>query len=171
MQLSLQVRRLGETDAATYYMLRSRSVDRLSQPVEPEVRRELDARSCGMAARLAGYEAEGSHVWGAFFGETLIGTVALSRRSHATRGGFGVLWGMFVLPRYRGTPASRLLMDALLDDCARDGGFRQLIAPCVRDNVAGLRFLARFGFEPALWVPRHVIGEQTPDFLYLRREL
>lgn len=146
MQPSLQVRRLSATDSAAYYALRWHALD---EPVaiEPQVRRELEAGGEGIGTQLAEYVANRTGVWGAFDGDALVGTAALSREYHLSYGDIGVLWGVFVLPRYRGTPVSRLLMDTVLGVCIMDSTIGQILAPCAVDNVAGFRFLQRFGFE------------------------
>ncbi|WP_202841533.1 GNAT family N-acetyltransferase [Luteimonas saliphila] len=147
MQSPLQVRLLSGDDAAAYQLLRARSLEELAHPVEPQVFRELEAGAGGMSSLLASYMAEDVQVWGAFDGETLAGAVGLSRRSFSGYGNIGLLWGVFVLLRYRGTPTSRLLMDAVTEYCTADTGIRQLRASCTRDNLAGQQFLKRFGFE------------------------
>lgn len=143
----LQIRPLSDTDAAAYHALRTRSLDGLAYPAEAEVMREVQAGAEGMAALLALYPDEETTVWGAFDTGTLAGAAGLSRRSLSGYGDIGVLWGVFVLPRYRGTPASRLLMDAVAGHCTADAGIQQLRASCTRDNHAGRQFLRRFGFE------------------------
>jgi|GEM_PF-806420 len=147
MQSLLQIRHLSEADTLAYYALRMRSMESLVDPVEPQVFRELEAGTNGIAALVAGYVSEGTHVVGAFHGDTLVAAAALTRQCHAAQDGIGRLWGVFVLPRYRGTPASRLLMASIIEYCSADGDIRQLLASCGHDNVAGLRFLQRLGFE------------------------
>ncbi|WP_202839133.1 GNAT family N-acetyltransferase [Luteimonas saliphila] len=147
MQSLLQIRCLSEADASVYYALRRRSTEGLVAAVEAQVFREIEAGPNGIAAKLSGYVSEGTRVWGAYSGDTLIAAAALTREYHATHCGLGVLWGVYVLPRYRGTPASRMLMESIIDDCRNDGDIRQIRASCSYDNVAGQRFLQRLGFE------------------------
>nr|WP_255681874.1 GNAT family N-acetyltransferase [Luteimonas sp. BDR2-5] len=169
-QSSLQVRRLSEHDASAYYALRGRLVEGGVHAVEPQVRGEVEAGADGIATRLAEYLAHGTYVWGAFDGNVLVGAAALSREYHVSYGGIGVLWGVYVLPRYRGTPASRLLMDAVVGLCAMDSTTSQILAACAVGNDAGRRFLQRFGFEPmTLLIRGGSIHGQGGTFDFLRR--
>lgn len=170
MQPSLQVRRVREVDAQAYYALRRRSFEESAYPLEPQLRRELKTGTEGIVAQLAAQVAEGTCMWAALSGETMIGTAALSREYHASYGGIGVLWGVYVLPRYRGTPASRLLMDAVVGFCGLDSTIGQILAPCAMGNQAGLRFLQRFGFEPMTLLSRGgSVHGHGGTFGYLRR--
>lgn len=168
----LAVRRLSQSDARAYLALRRRSLDGLAHPLEPQVRRELDAGSTGMPALLADYAAQGSQVWAAADGDAMVGVAAVSREYLVGYGGVGVLWGVFVLPRYRGTPASRLLMEAIIDCCGMDFTLRELLAPCAQWNVSGKLFLQRFGFEPAEQTIGRAMGwNDAEDFLCFQRPL
>lgn len=170
MQSSLWVRRLSEVDAPAYCALRRRSVDEGVHAVEPQVRGEVEAGADGIAARLKEYLAEGTCVWGAFDADALVGAAAVSREYHVSYGGIGVLWGVYVLPRYRGTPASRQLMDAVVGFCGMDSTIGQILAACAVDNAAGRQFLQRFGFEPmTLLIRGGSIHGQGGTFDFLRR--
>ena len=171
MSSSLQVRRLLVTDASAYYLLRRRSIEEVTHSIEPAVFREIEAGPNGIAARMAGYTAGGTTVWGAYADEALVGAAALSRRYHTVQGGYGILWGVFVLPRYRGTPASRLLLDAIAGACEPDRSLRQLVSLCTADNATGLQFLHRYGFAPMPGVPGDLFDEDWPNALCLRRVL
>lgn len=171
MSPSLDVRRLSEDNARAYLSLRKRSLDGSVHPIEPQVRRELGAGPDGIATLLVEYIAEGTQVWGVFNDSVLTGVAALSRDCRVACGGIGVLWGIYVLPRYHGTPVSRLLMEAVTAGCV-DSSMHQLVAPCARDNIAGLLFLRRFGFEP-IDMPTGVGSIQGfgDGFAFLRRQL
>lgn len=167
---SLRVRPIDRADAQAYHALRKRSTEGLAHAIEPQVLQELEAGAEGIAAHVAEYVANGIQAWGAFDGDALIGAAALSREYHHSCGGIGVLWGVFVMPRYRGTPVSRLLMDAIVGYCGIDCTIHQILAPCARDNVAGRRFLQRFGFEPMTLVVRDgPIHDHGGTFIHLRR--
>src|SRR3546814_3670519 len=85
VEQSLQVGRICRRDAAAYCSLRTRSVEGLLQPAEPEVLRELGAGFAGMARMLDCYDIEGTRVWGVFQADVLAGAVSLSRHFHLQR--------------------------------------------------------------------------------------
>lgn len=118
---------------------------------------------------LARYTSEGQHIWGVFSEGELIGAAGLARHYDASIGGVGLLWGIYVLPRYRGTPVSRRMMDAIIDFCTVDTTIYQLIAPCSRWNRAGRLFLQRFRFESTQGHPLGLAETKANDIVYLRR--
>ena len=168
----LQIKRLSEADAASYCALRRRAAEELTYPPEPQVRDEAGLDTEGITARLLEYAVNGTCVWGAFCNGILVGTAALGHEQHRAYGGIGLLWGVYVLPRYRGTPTSRLLMETVIERCSRDKTVDQILAACASDNAAGQLFLLRFGFEPMrLLIRDGSIHGHGGDFLYLRRLL
>jgi GNAT superfamily N-acetyltransferase len=146
MQSTLQIKCLSEADASAYYTLRRRSLEGLRHPAEPEVLRELGNGISGLVERLARYEAEGTRAWGVFDQRTLAGAAAATH--DPLRGdGLAKLWGVFVVPRYRGTAVSRLLMDALFACCEQAWNVRTVSSTFTSGNRHALQFLRRFGFD------------------------
>src|SRR3546814_4498514 len=84
VEQSLQVGRICRRDAAAYCSLRTRSVEGLLQPAEPEVLRELGAGFAGMARMLDCYDIEGTRVWGVFQADVLAGAVSLRSEEHTS---------------------------------------------------------------------------------------
>src|SRR3546814_4302976 len=77
---TLCVRRVSESDALNYHALRVQSLEGMVQPIEPQVREELETGAMGMARRLVRYGIEGTRVWGVFDDETYVGVLCRSRR-------------------------------------------------------------------------------------------
>jgi GNAT superfamily N-acetyltransferase len=146
MGASLQVRRISGADVLAYYALRMRSIKELPHAAEPTVARELDGGAGGLANMLAYYNARGTRVWGAFDENLLVGAVGLSRGLAEPDGGSGRLWGVYVLPRYRGTPVSRLLMEAVFA-CCEEWRITYITVRFAKANIRGLQFLQRWGFD------------------------
>src|SRR3546814_17991166 len=99
-----------------------------------------------MADLLERYEHEGTSLWGAFDGQVLAGVLCLSWRIGIESPDEALLWGLHVLPRYRGTAVSRLLMEAAVEWC----GVNPLHCMPVhveRANVHACQYLGRFGFD------------------------
>src|SRR3546814_1437365 len=63
------------------------------------------------------YVTSGTIVWGVFDRLTLAGAMAVSRRFSARLHAYLWLWGLFVRPHHRGTPAARLLISAAVRWC------------------------------------------------------
>ena len=166
----MQVRLLTGEDGGRYWALRQVSTETPSFGIEPRVQREVEARPDETARVLVGYAAEDTRVWGVFDRDALVAVGALTCERPASCCSMGVLWGVFVLPRYRGTPASRLLMDAIVEDCRVDGDVLMLFTRCAHRNVAGRRFLQRFGFEMVVdGMHRGLDGVRESDELHLLR--
>jgi GNAT superfamily N-acetyltransferase len=86
-------------------------------------------------------------VWGVHDGHLLAGMLAVSRRFNVHVGNHLWLWGLYVRPRYRGTPASRLLMDAMLAWCKVQSEDECLLASCQASSQRAMLFLSRWGFH------------------------
>lgn len=142
----LNVRRITPADASAYYALRVRSRKGLAGPPEPKILDELDAGSAGMADLLERYEHEGTSLWGAFDRQVLAGVLCLSWRIGIESPDEALLWGIHVLPRYRGTAVSRLLMEAAVAWCEANP-LHWMTVHVERDNVHACQYLGRFGFE------------------------
>jgi GNAT superfamily N-acetyltransferase len=163
MEQSLRVRRIVETDAAGYYALRVRSTHGLIYPSEPAVLRELGGGLAGMREVFMRYGIERTRVWGVFDFSVLVGTLCLSRRFSPGHLDTASLWGVFVLPRYRGTAASRLLMEPLLEWCECELRIRCITTRFARGNAHARHYFERFGFEPDMETEVALSGRPCHD--------
>src|SRR3546814_17422415 len=57
------------------------------------------------------------------------------------------MWGLFVYQRYRGTAASRLLMEAAIDCCEHEQGIESVVTCFDGGNLHARQYFSRFGFE------------------------
>lgn len=62
-------------------------------------------------------------------------------------------------------------MEAVTDYCSVDTSLRQIVTICVRENVSGLQFLSRFGFDAMVEGPGCLLGDEDQLVVYLRRSL
>lgn len=108
---------------------------------------ELGGGVGGLAKVLARYEIEGTRVWCVFDGDVLAGAVALTYAFSPQRGDTASLWGAYVLPRYRGTAASRQLMEAVFACCEQECGIKLISARFASGNLHARQFFERFGFD------------------------
>jgi GNAT superfamily N-acetyltransferase len=92
----------------------------------------------------ANYHTGGGNFWGAFFGEELIGTIALINTGHKA----GCIRKMFVKAPYRGKEwgTAQKLLDVLLQFC-RDNEITDVQLGTVEQLKAAHRFYERNGFE------------------------
>ncbi len=170
MEHLLRVRRISPDDATSYYTLRSRSLEQLTCAGEPEVLRELGTGHGKIANVLRDYDIEGTQVWGVFNTQTLIGAIGLSRRFPLQKLEIAHVWGVFVMPRYRGTAVSRLLMEAVVDWCEHDPVVQWIATRFSRSSVHARQYFERFGFEVS--DPSGSASERCdPDLLHMRRRV
>jgi len=78
---------------------------------------------------------------------TLTGVLCLSRRLAFELPDAALLWGVQVLPRYRGTIVSRLLMESALQWSEQELRIHWVTSNVARNNIPARQYLERFGFE------------------------
>src|SRR3546814_11435080 len=57
------------------------------------------------------------------------------------------MWGLFVYQRYRGTAASRLLMEAAIDCCEHEQGIESVVTCFDGGNLHARQYFSQFGLE------------------------
>jgi GNAT superfamily N-acetyltransferase len=104
-------------------------------------------------------------------GAQLVGVVAVSHRRSLWVTDHLWLWGLYVRPRYRGTPVSRRLMEAALAWCERQPHEARLFAAFGLDNAKAWRCFSRWSFWPPA-EPAAGLGEleMRPGDLLVERE-
>jgi ribosomal protein S18 acetylase RimI-like enzyme len=108
--LLAEIRRLTPNDTDELWKLRLTALE-----TEPQAFRETAAEHrqrtmASFAARL-GEDGSGNFVYGAFEGALLVGMAGSYRKDEQR----AWIWGVFVLPHYRGRGISRALLKRLLD--------------------------------------------------------
>jgi GNAT superfamily N-acetyltransferase len=68
------------------------------------------------------------------------------------------LWGLYVTPRFRGTPASRCLMSVVQDWGEKHFPGGVIVGAYHRDNRHAWQLVERFGFRPS---PRQAEAERA----------
>jgi len=144
-QPTIEIRRLAETDAETFYKFRLRAL--ISEPrafgESAEEWRRNTVEDC--AARLPG-GAE-SFVVGAFDGGDLVGTVGFFREQRAKRRHKGHIWGVFVAEPHRGRGISRALMTAAIAQARTLDGLLQVQLSVGATQAAARALYASLGFR------------------------
>lgn len=146
----MEARFLRPEDGRAYAALRAQqAAERAARSAWSELGTELKQLAQGADETIRHYLMTGTAVWGAFDGPSLVGALAVSPRYAVRAGHYLWLWGLFVRPPYRGTPASRRLMEAALAWCEAQSSPRRLFGAFDPDNLQALRFCERYGFVPA----------------------
>ena len=143
----MEVRRLLRMDESRYQRLRLEAAQEDSWIPTREVVRELELFRRDVPHILHAHDRGGTQVWGVFDDMTLAGVIAVSPVSLAGNRPQLWLWGLYVRPRFRGTPASRALLGT-----AQAWGERQqpdgaLLGAYHRHNRHAARFVDRYGFQ------------------------
>src|SRR3546814_15597205 len=109
----MEVRPLLPHDGRAYADLRVLELEEhVSALPLPRLQAELECLALGPDDVIRNYVTSGTIVWGVFDRLTLAGAMAVSRRFSARLHAYLWLWGLFVRPHHRGTPAARLLRSA-----------------------------------------------------------
>ena len=167
----MEARVLTETDANAYRLMRLRSVEERPMLASPEVQRELAVFAERTTGLLSAYPAEGTLVWGAFDDPSLTGAVAVTRRFSPGQLRRLSLWGMYVRPSYRGTPASRILMEAVIAWYGQQPDEFKLHTWFSRDNIRARQLFDRYGFaETTEQTDLGLTESQAKQLVFMDRE-
>jgi len=166
----MEARILQGRDDKRYMALRTQAANERSAQSTLDLERELFLFADHSTAVIAQHGLQGTVVWGAYDGRALVGTLALSRQLGIADACYLWLWGLYVRPRYRGTPASRLLMEAMLAWCEGEPMDRRLLSSFEPSNHRGRLFLGRWGFERADAIPDPYLWKCVGDRVLVERE-
>lgn len=133
-------------DGSAYAALRVQEVEERPTQATTKQRDELAALTQDPAAVIGRYLANGTVIWGAYDGQTLVGALAISRRFSVRVLTYLWIWGLYVRPHYRGTPASRALMTAALGWCELQPPAQRIFGAYDTLNLRAIRFCQRYGF-------------------------
>lgn len=134
-------------DSEAYYKLRILSEQEYPQFVGFNAERELVAGSEGIKEILLNYPSEGTYVLGVFDEASLVGVLVASRRLSKKYRHKAFLWGMYVLPDYRGEGAAKLLMDTIIEWAKDHPEIMALTLQVTLSNTRGQAFYKKYGFS------------------------
>ncbi|MBU6287501.1 MAG: N-acetyltransferase family protein [Chloroflexota bacterium] len=132
-----------------------------------------DEATTGSAARRQRFEAsargEGSAIFGAFDGDTMVGIGGVIRSGGRKDAHRATMWGMYVAPEARGRGAGHGLVNAVVET-ARGWGCAQVHLTVVAGNGPAERLYRRTGFEAYGVDPRalYVDGRFLDELLMVR---
>lgn len=101
-------------------------------------------------------------VYGAFDGDDLIGSIAMGVTEGLQHQHRGVVWGVYIKPKYRGRKIGDLLMQAIIEEAKTI--VEQLQLSAHTENHGALRLYQRHGFETYGIEPRAIkVGKRYYD--------
>lgn len=145
----MEARELLRVDESRYRRLRLEAAKETSWRCTGELQKELERFEQGGDGVIATHDAQGTRVWGAFHEMHLVGAVGLSLVPHGAGMQRLWLWGLYVTPRFRGTPASRCLMTVVQDWGEKHFPGGAIMGAYHRDNRHAWQLVERFGFRPS----------------------
>ncbi len=142
----MDIRKITRTDADNYFSLRVLSEEEYPEFVGFNAERELSAGTEGITNILDQYPTEGTIIFGAFDGHQLTGVLALSRRLSPKYRHKAFLWGMYVLPEFRGSGTAQKLMQAAIDWGKQHSEVLAISLQVTLSNTRGQQFYKKLGF-------------------------
>lgn len=142
----MEARQILRMDERRYRILREQAACEGPLIQADELQRELELFDQIQHSVIKVYELKGTRVWGVFDDIALAGAVALSPIPLQSKTIQLWLWGMYVYPRYRGTSASRLLMEAVLAWSEKHYSGSSIMGSFHRNNRHAWQMVVRFGF-------------------------
>lgn len=144
--IAVVIREVTNSDSGNYYKLRVLSEREYPEFVGFNPERELTAGPQGVEALLSQYASEGTVIFGAFENSELIGVLALSRRLSAKYRHKAFLWGMYIIPKYRGSGVAQSLMQASIDWAVNHPEVIALSLQVTLSNIRAQKLYKRLGF-------------------------
>ncbi|MGP8445886.1 GNAT family N-acetyltransferase [Burkholderia vietnamiensis] len=147
----ITIRLLDAADAAQFKSVRLRAIDTSPTSFLPTHAEEVGVPLEAFAARIAPTHERA--VFGAFDGESLIGTTGVYRDARAKVAHKATIWGVFVDAAYRGRGVAQTLLDSASAHASQAWQCAQLML-CVNEINGGAQRLyeslgfVRFGTEP-----------------------
>ena len=141
----MELRVLEAGDVAAFTALRLGALQECPTAFSSSYEEECDIPLAQRAERMA---PDRDHaIFGAFDGQTLVGTVGLHRESHRKLAHKAVIWGVYVVPSFRQRGVGRLLLERALDHATSMPGLLQVTLGVNTENTAAIALYESLGFE------------------------
>jgi RimJ/RimL family protein N-acetyltransferase len=161
------IRLLTELDLNAYSAMRLRGLQESPTAFGSSYEQESKFSPQDFASRIRPHGDPANGMYGAFGDSNqLMGTIGFSREHHLKRAHIGSVWGMYVLPEFRGKGIGAALLDEALAHARRLPGLRQVTLTVTVGNLPAIglyksRGFERFGLQrDALLVDGHLYDEE-----------
>ena len=141
----MELRVLEAGDVAAFTTLRLAALQECPTAFSSSYEEECDSPLVRRAERMAP-DRDGA-IFGAFDGQTLVGTVGLHRESHRKLAHKAVIWGVYVAPSFRQRGVGRLLLERALAHATTMPGLLQVTLGVNSENTAAIALYESLGFE------------------------
>lgn len=142
------IREIKPSDFEAYYQLRVLSEKEYPEFVGFNAERELNAGREGIEVIIEQYPSEGTYVLGAFDADNaLVGLLVASRRLSDKYRHKAFLWGMYILPKFRGEGVANLLMDSIINWAKDHSEIQALTLQVTLSNHRGQAFYKKYNFQ------------------------
>lgn len=141
----LHVRKLTKADAERFHALRLAALQDSPSAYGASYEEESAFSPEQIESRLADRADRG--VFGAFNGDELVGLVALGRETMQKLQHKGMLFGMYVMPQFRGKGVGRVLVDAAVRLAESVPGLQQLKLSVNASNLSAIALYKACGFQ------------------------
>ena len=138
--MGMEVRRLTEDDAESYREIRLEALEHHPEAFQATYESVADLPLDAYRQRLRRYA-----LFGGFLDGELCGFVGFFALKNAKIKHKGLMWGMYVKERARGSGLAGKMVEAVVDH-ARDE-VEQLLCSVIADNERASRFYEKMGFE------------------------
>jgi ribosomal protein S18 acetylase RimI-like enzyme len=159
------LRLLTENDAADFWAFRLAALEESPQSFEDSAD-DFRASPVQVTAQRLRKSSEDNFVLGAFVDGSLAGTVGFFRNQGRKTRHKGRVWGVYVVPQFRGKGIGRSLMEALVTRLRKVEDLRQVSLGVATTQVAAMALYESMGFRPygiersALRVDGHYVDEE-----------
>ena len=159
----MEIRPLGEEDAATYWNLRLEALQK-----DPfafgKAAEEHQATKVEVTASRFRNMSDENFTLGAFDGDQLIGMATFIREAGLKERHKGRIYGVYVTASQRGRGVGNVLMAALLKKAQANPELEQILLAVAAGQKAAIQLYRKFGFEVFGTEPRALkVGSEYVD--------
>jgi RimJ/RimL family protein N-acetyltransferase len=142
----MQLRVLESGDAASFTAIRLAALRECPTAFSSSYEEECDIPLAQAAERIVPNHDRA--IFGAFEGETLVGTLGIYRENRRKLKHKAVIWGVYVAPAFRRHGVGRMLLERALAHARSMADLLQVTLGVNTENAAAIALYESAGFEP-----------------------